>query len=142
VNAVGLWLQVMPSLSAILDSLRSGDRAFLEELQARFETVEPELHAFLPEEGRFKRLHTDFGELERRFPAADDRPPLFGLPIGVKDIFRVDGFETRAGSRLPPASLAHRIASHSNTPLLCVILARIIIPASRKMTFQSTAPNA
>jgi len=106
VNAVGLWLQVMPSLSAILDSLRSGDRAFLEELQARFETVEPELHAFLPEERRFERLNTEFGELEKRFPAADDRPPLFGLPIGVKDIFRVDGFETRAGSRLPPASLA------------------------------------
>jgi len=102
----GLWLQVMPSLTAILDSLRSGDRAFLEELQARFETVEPELLAFLPEEGRFKRLHTEFGELEKRFPAVEGRPALFGLPFGVKDIFRVDGFETRAGSRLPAASLA------------------------------------
>jgi len=110
VSEVGLWLQVMPSLTAILDSLRSGDRAFLDELQARFETVEPELHAFLPEEGRFERLHTEFGELEKRFPAAESRPPLFGLPIGVKDIFRVDGFETRAGSRLPAASLAGRQA--------------------------------
>jgi Asp-tRNA(Asn)/Glu-tRNA(Gln) amidotransferase A subunit family amidase len=106
VSELGLWLQVMPSLSAILDSLRSGNRAYLEELEARFETVEPELHAFLAEQGRFKRLHTEFGELERRFPAIESRPPLFGLPIGVKDIFHVDGFETRAGSRLPAASLA------------------------------------
>jgi len=106
VSEVGLWLQVMPSLTAILDSLRSGNRAYLEELQARFETVEPELQAFLPEGGRFERLHTEFGELEKRYPAVEDRPPLFGLPIGVKDIFRVDGFETRAGSRLPAASLA------------------------------------
>ena len=105
-SEVGLWLQVMPSLTAILESLRSGDRAFLEELQARFDTVEPELEAFLPEERRFERLHTEFGELEKRFPAVESRPPLFGLPIGVKDIFRVDGFETRAGSRLPAASLA------------------------------------
>src|SRR5438093_1081801 len=28
--------------------------------------------------------------------------PLFGVPEGVKDIFHVDGFVTRAGSRLPP----------------------------------------
>jgi len=106
----GLWLQVMPSLTAILDSLRSGDRAFLEELQARFDTVEPELQAFLPEERRFKRLHAEFTELEKQFPAPEQRPPIFGLPIGVKDIFRVDGFETRAGSRLPAASLAGRQA--------------------------------
>ena len=28
-------------------------------------------------------------------------PPLFCLPIGVKDIFRVNGFPTRCGSKLP-----------------------------------------
>ena len=28
------------------------------------------------------------------------------MPVGIKDIFHVDGFETRAGSRLPPAELA------------------------------------
>jgi len=39
--------------------------------------------------------------LEKRFPDPDMRPPLFGLALGVKDIFHVDGFETRCGSRLP-----------------------------------------
>ncbi len=105
-SEVALWLQVGPSLSAILDSLRLGDRGYLEELEARFETVEPELHAFLPEDGRFERLHSEFAELEKSYSAVESRPPLFGLPIGVKDIFRVDGFETRAGSRLPSAKLS------------------------------------
>jgi Asp-tRNA(Asn)/Glu-tRNA(Gln) amidotransferase A subunit family amidase len=106
VNAAGLWLPVAPPLAAALKSLRSGDRTYLEELRARFETVEPELQAFLPEPGRFERLHREFAELERAFPIVTERPPLFGLPIGVKDIFRVDRFETRAGSRLPPERLA------------------------------------
>ncbi len=33
------------------------------------------------------------------------RPPLFGIPIGIKDIFHVNGFSTHAGSRLPPKQL-------------------------------------
>ncbi|MCZ6506816.1 MAG: amidase, partial [Acidobacteria bacterium] len=40
-------------------------------------------------------------ELADRFPAPAGRPPLFGVPIGVKDIFNVDGFATHAGSQLP-----------------------------------------
>lgn len=34
--------------------------------------------------------------------AADGRGPLASVPVGVKDLFRVDGLPTRAGSRLPP----------------------------------------
>ncbi|MEF8778418.1 MAG: amidase, partial [Natronomonas sp.] len=34
-----------------------------------------------------------------------DRPPLYGVPIGVKDIFHVDGLPTRAGSKVPPEAL-------------------------------------
>ncbi|SNT64197.1 Asp-tRNAAsn/Glu-tRNAGln amidotransferase A subunit [Asanoa hainanensis] len=49
----------------------------------RIDTVDPVLHAFLPEPGRRARLTE-------------------GVPLGVKDIFRVDGFATRAGSVLPP----------------------------------------
>ena len=34
-------------------------------------------------------------------PDLVNRPRLFGAPIGVKDIFHVDGFTTQAGTRLP-----------------------------------------
>ena len=43
--------------------------------------------------------------MERAYPDAAGRPPLFGAAIGVKDVIRVDGLPTRAGSRLPPEVL-------------------------------------
>jgi Asp-tRNA(Asn)/Glu-tRNA(Gln) amidotransferase A subunit family amidase len=78
----------------------------LDRLEALFAVREPEVRAFLPEERRFERLRREAAELERRWPDPETRPPLFGLPVGVKDIFHVDGFETRGGSRLPPQVLA------------------------------------
>jgi Asp-tRNA(Asn)/Glu-tRNA(Gln) amidotransferase A subunit family amidase len=77
----------------------------LDRLEALFAAREPELRAFLPEEGRFERLRREEGALHDRWPDLARRPPLFGVPVGVKDIYRVDGFETRAGSRLPPEEL-------------------------------------
>ncbi|MEJ2750306.1 MAG: amidase, partial [Anaerolineae bacterium] len=47
----------------------------------------------------------DAQRLLEQCPDPTNRPPLFGLPIGVKDIFHVDGFITRAGSQLPPEIL-------------------------------------
>jgi Asp-tRNA(Asn)/Glu-tRNA(Gln) amidotransferase A subunit family amidase len=77
----------------------------LDALEALFAEREPGLQAFLPEEGRFERLRREKKGLEARWPDPQNRPHLFGIPIGVKDVFHVDGFETRAGSRLPPAVL-------------------------------------
>ena len=70
-------------------------------LEEVFRKREPDLQAFLAEEGRFERLHRDARELLERYPDPRRRPALFGIPVGVKDIFNVDGFETRAGSQLP-----------------------------------------
>jgi Asp-tRNA(Asn)/Glu-tRNA(Gln) amidotransferase A subunit family amidase len=77
----------------------------LDRLAALFAEREPEVRAFLPEKGRFERLLWEELTLRARWPDTAGRPPLFGLPVGVKDIFHVDGFETRAGSRLPPEAL-------------------------------------
>jgi Asp-tRNA(Asn)/Glu-tRNA(Gln) amidotransferase A subunit family amidase len=44
-------------------------------------------------------------ELAARHPDRARRPPLFGVALGVKDAFHVDGLPTRAGSRLPPEVL-------------------------------------
>ena len=69
----------------------------LDRLESLFREREPSLQAFLPEEGRFERLHREADTLPRG--------PLHGMPVGVKDIFHVDGFPTRAGSRLSPEEL-------------------------------------
>jgi Asp-tRNA(Asn)/Glu-tRNA(Gln) amidotransferase A subunit family amidase len=77
----------------------------LDRLEALFAAQEPEVRAFLPEAGRFARLRREEAALHIRWPDPARRPPLFGVPVGVKDIFHVDGFETRAGSRLPAEEL-------------------------------------
>jgi len=67
----------------------------------RIDAVEPHIQALLPEPARRQRLLAEAGALAARYPDPARRPPLYGVLVGVKDIFRVDGFETRAGSQLP-----------------------------------------
>ncbi len=96
----------LPALAAALASGEHGLLDYLDHLEARFAEREPEVLAFVEEEGRFERLRREARELLARFPEPASRPALFGVPVGVKDVFRVDGFPTRAGSRLPPAEMA------------------------------------
>lgn len=84
------------------------DQQLLEELDrlaALFDAREPQVLAFLPEDGRFERLRREARELAARHPDPARRPPLFGVTLGVKDALHADGFPTRAGSRLPPEVL-------------------------------------
>lgn len=70
---------------------------------------EPAVHALLEDETpkeRRTRLLREARELEKRWPREEERPPLFGALVGVKDIFHAAGFPVRAGSRLP-ADLFH-----------------------------------
>jgi Asp-tRNA(Asn)/Glu-tRNA(Gln) amidotransferase A subunit family amidase len=78
---------------------------YLAHLEAQFAAREPSVIAFLPEEGRFQRLRREAEALAARAPRPEVRPPLWGIPVGVKDIFHAAGFVTRAGSRLPPEAL-------------------------------------
>ncbi|HTP11200.1 MAG TPA: amidase, partial [Anaerolineae bacterium] len=75
--------------------------AEIDQIEQQFDACEPDVRAFLPEEGRFDRLRREARQLLDRYPQPDRRPPLFEMLVGVKDIFRVNGFPTRAGSRLP-----------------------------------------
>ncbi len=92
------------SLPTLAAALRSGDlslTAYLDQLMAHFNEREPEVLAFVPEKSRFHRLEQEAKALLQKYPHPGQRPSLFGVPIGVKDIFHVKGFETQAGSRLP-----------------------------------------
>jgi Asp-tRNA(Asn)/Glu-tRNA(Gln) amidotransferase A subunit family amidase len=59
----------------------------------RLESVDPSIEAFVSEPTRRHRLESS--------PSGDG--PLQGVAVGVKDLYRVDGIPTRAGSQLPAA---------------------------------------
>lgn len=95
---------VSAPLIETVDALRKGLvdlSTYIEEACRRLDTLDSEIRAFLPEPERRDRLIREATVLKERFPVPASRPPLYGLLVGVKDIFRVDGFPTRAGSRLP-----------------------------------------
>ncbi len=96
------------SLTQLVEDFRTGSitvEDYLNIIEGRFDQFEPLIHAFLPETNRFRRLHLELVELVKKYPNPNRRPPLFGIPVGIKDLFHVDGFETRAGSKLPPEVL-------------------------------------
>jgi Asp-tRNA(Asn)/Glu-tRNA(Gln) amidotransferase A subunit family amidase len=76
--------------------------SLLDRICNELEKKEPQIQAFLPEPDRRKRLHSDLKKLHLQYPEPGLRPPLFGIPVGVKDLYQVNGFPTRAGSKLPP----------------------------------------
>lgn len=102
-------MPALPSLAATTRSLRDGTvdlRDYLRRVCDVLDAREPEVRALLPEAGRRDRLLAAAETLQQRYPDPASRPPLYGLPLGVKDIYNVEGFDTRAGSRLPPSLFA------------------------------------
>ncbi|NOT03176.1 MAG: amidase [Anaerolineales bacterium] len=92
----------------LIESLRAGDLTlpeYLAQAESRFMEHESSIFAFIPENDRFTRLHKETEALISQYPDVIDRPPLYGMLIGVKDIFHVEGFVTQAGSRLPSEEL-------------------------------------
>ena len=81
-------------------------RQAIDQLERQFEESEPQIHAFVEEPGRFERLRSDAQALVERSADAGSSLPLAGLFLGVKDIFNVDGLETRAGTSLPASEFA------------------------------------
>jgi Asp-tRNA(Asn)/Glu-tRNA(Gln) amidotransferase A subunit family amidase len=105
---IGLLLYSAPlaTTAAALHSDQLDIHAYIDELCNRIDAVEPSIQALLSEPGRRERLHNEAEDLRKRFPQEEGRPALYGIPIGVKDIFRVEGFPTRAGSALPAEEFA------------------------------------
>ena len=67
----------------------------------RVATEDTNIHSFLAEADRRKRVLGEAQHLLKLYPDPQVRPPLFGIPVGVKDLFSVDGLPTQAGSKLP-----------------------------------------
>jgi len=96
-------------LAKTVGALRSGQMELTAHIHAicdRIDSVDAHVQALLPEPQRRDRLLAAAAELAARFPNPATRPPLYGALLGVKDIFHVDGFVTRAGSDVPPDRFA------------------------------------
>jgi Asp-tRNA(Asn)/Glu-tRNA(Gln) amidotransferase A subunit family amidase len=91
---------VMHDLRSMCDRISSEDSA---------------VRAFVPGTFSRERIMDDASKLLEQYPDPHDRPALFGTLLGVKDIFNVETFETRAGSELPPALFAGPEASAVTT---------------------------
>jgi Asp-tRNA(Asn)/Glu-tRNA(Gln) amidotransferase A subunit family amidase len=103
-------------LGAIARAFRRGDgdpdhepysdpTAYLDRLRERHDAVEPSIRAFVDDTVAWDRVERDVETVRDRFPHPRERPPLYGVPVGVKDVFHVDGLPTRAGSEVPPEDL-------------------------------------
>ncbi len=93
-------------LAARLKSGKLSLRDYIESTLFRLDTVDPVIHTLLPEPGRKERLLWEAEQLIEKYPDPEQRPPLYGILVGVKDLFNVDGLPTRAGSQLPAEEFA------------------------------------
>ncbi len=103
-----MYLHPAP-LARIAQDLKKGTldlKDYINQTCDRIEEVDQKLETFLPESEKRERLLAEADQLLRVYPEPAGRPPLFGVLVGVKDIFRVDGFPTRGGSQLDPEVLA------------------------------------
>lgn len=96
-------------LAQTREELKSGQielSAYIHEVCDRIEAVETQLEALVPEADRRGRLLREAENLQKRFPDPMQRPALYGVLLGIKDLFAVDDFATQAGSRLPSTLFA------------------------------------
>jgi Asp-tRNA(Asn)/Glu-tRNA(Gln) amidotransferase A subunit family amidase len=100
-----MFFSRLPDIPSLSKKLISGETKLSDFYQTLIESIEqkePHILALMPEQNFRERVLKDVEELEKTYPVPTTRPPLFGIPIGVKDIFRADGFPTTCGSKLPP----------------------------------------
>ncbi len=103
----------------------------------RIDAVDPVLLAFLPEPDRRARLSAAAEAVVREHPNQAERSPLWGIPVGIKDILRVDGLPTTAGSHLPAELFA---APESAVVRLLRAAGAVVAGKTRTAEFASIAP--
>ncbi len=77
----------------------------------RIAKQEQALRVFEPGEPDRAKVDAQLRRLFAEYPEGSARPPLFGVPVGVKDIYRLKGEPTRCGSLLPPDLFAGKDAA-------------------------------
>ena len=67
----------------------------------KIDTNEKFVKSLMPENKRCERLLYEAKQLQNKYPDTENRPTLYGIPVGLKDIINVNNFETTGGSKLP-----------------------------------------
>ena len=95
-------------LGEVATGLHDGSRdlsGYLAGLYDRTAEREPDVGAWVNGPKPQAWVDAEADALGERYPDPASRPPLYGVPVGVKDIFHVDGLPTRAGADVPPGAL-------------------------------------
>lgn len=114
-----MYLQAAP-LAGTVRNLSEGKTDLKDYINAqcdRIDELDGDIEALLPEAGRRERLLKEAETLQTTYPDPENRPLLYGALVGVKDVYHVEGFATRAGSSIDPQELAGPEAD-------CVLLLR------------------
>lgn len=100
-------------LEQAAQDLKKGNYSSNDYLSKRYDRInkaETDVHAWVDGAKPQDQAEAEASALHKRYPEPDNRPPLFGIPIGVKDIIHVNGLPTYAGSSLPPGELVDKQA--------------------------------
>lgn len=95
------FIEHTPEFDMYRHASRERLAGFVGSLVERARDIDPKLHILAGDidgSGIARQIESLF----ERFPDSQLRPPLFGVPVGVKDIIRVEGAAIRCGSLLPP----------------------------------------
>ncbi|MFB6117469.1 amidase [Halosegnis sp.] len=95
----------LATVAADLQSGRRDPADYVATCRDHIDTVESDVRAWVDGGKPREQLAAEARALSARHPDPDSRPPLFGVPVGVKDIFHVDGLPTRAGADIPPGEV-------------------------------------
>lgn len=75
---------------------------FILRFKTCIEVKEQLIHAFVDSvPDIIGKLNEGYKRFAANYKASSESLRLYGIPIGIKDIFHVDGFKTKAGSKLP-----------------------------------------
>lgn len=101
----------LPTIAAATESMRSGALSptdLVVQCLANIKQYESQVQAWVAvdEEGALAEAK----RVEAAVAAGGERGPLFGIPVGIKDIIDVAGFPTRCGSSLRGQTKAERDA--------------------------------
>lgn len=99
--AASSFVHGAPTMEAYATATREELSQLVRQQIALARSLNPVLH-ILADGIDIGSIEDQIEALFSRFSDPARRPPLFGVPVGVKDIFRVHGADIRCGSLLPP----------------------------------------